>query len=96
MKALDDMSMEELRALNEEVVARMRALHANKSRDLLSNFRIGQIVQFRANKGPWSPLLTARIDALNQKTASVTVIDTGKKWRVHPSFLQAVKEAQPA
>jgi hypothetical protein len=96
MKSINDMNEEELRALNKEVVARIRYLGTMDAMKAIGNFHVGQLVTFKNSKSPWAVPILCKITGLNQKTVSATEAGTGKPWRIHASFLTAAPEGATA
>ena len=88
---IDGLSEEELIALNQKVVARLRFLREMRSHVQMLDFRIGERVKFRPEG---RPEVFGFITRYNKK--SVTIIaDNGGHWRVHPSLLLKAVPAEP-
>jgi 23S rRNA-/tRNA-specific pseudouridylate synthase len=92
MSALNGMSTEALRQLNQMVVGVLRQRYAQQSWEKARNFSVGQMVQF---KDKYGRPVTMRVERINTKTVSgvATNPETGRKtnWRVAPSYLSAVE-----
>lgn len=86
---LDQLSEEELRFLNQEVVKRLRWTNKIKQGAEMQNFRIGERVCFtHGAKG----LISGTVIRLNQKTASIAT-DDDHRWNVAPTLLRKVFQA---
>lgn len=87
---LDQLSEEELRFLNQEVVKRLRWTNKVKQSQKMQNFRIGERVCFMyETKGQ---LISGTIIRLNQKTVSIAT-DDGHRWNVAPTLLKKITQA---
>lgn len=93
---ISTLSESELMALNQAVIARIKALRTVTSIAAASKFYLGQLVTFKSGKSPFSPLVTAKIVTINAKSITVTDIATNKGWRVAPVFLTPVEQQKAA
>ena len=86
---IDDMSEAELLELNHRIVARLQLLQQVRTHQTMLGFSLGTRVWFQ-------PEGQARrygvVTRFNKKTVAV-VTDTGEHWKVTPSVLHKVTEA---
>ena len=80
----ENLSLEELYALNKIVVHRIKLFQKASKFVALSKFAVGEKVSFFSNRGD---LISGHIIRLNQKTASIETEDRGH-WNVAPELLQ--------
>jgi hypothetical protein len=83
---LDEFTEEELVHLNRLVVERLRLIQQVKAHRAMTQFRVGQRVQFTAPSGK---LVIGTLTKYNRKSVGV-VTDQGESWTVAPGFLQPV------
>jgi hypothetical protein len=83
---LDEFTEEELLHLNRLIVERIRLMHQVKAHRAMTQFRVGQRVQFISRAGR---TLTGVLTKYNRKSVSV-VTEDGESWTVAPSLLRAV------
>lgn len=81
---IDQLNEEELIALNNRVVARLRMLRDMRAHLDMMSFRIGDRVSFQPSG---SPQLNGLITRYNRKTVTV-VTDQGAHWNVSPALLR--------
>ncbi len=82
---INQLSIEELRALNILIVTRLRELQRHEAHQGLHNFNVLDQVTFEHH----GELKRGLITRLNQRTATV-VLPTGQRWTVEPKFLRKV------
>lgn len=88
MRSIEQMSREELRALNRIICDRLDFLSRQEAQNSMDNFNFGDLVSFD-NKGIE---LFGRIKRFNKK--SVSLVDQyGHNWTVWPSHLRRVEES---
>jgi hypothetical protein len=83
---MDQFTEEELLHLNRLVVERIRLIHQVKAHRAMTQFRVGQRVQFTARDGR---VITGILAKYNRKSVTV-VTEDGGSWTVSPSLLLAV------
>lgn len=83
--ALVTMTDEELRTINEEVVALMRHRQTVKSFEIAKTFTIGQKVQFTNSRN--GQVVFGVIEKINVKTIKVKT--DGGRWSVSPGLIRA-------
>ena len=83
---LDEFTEEELLHLNRLIVERIRLMHQVKAHRAMTQFRVGQRVQFISRAGS---TVTGVLTKYNRKSVSV-VTEEGESWTVAPSLLRAV------
>ena len=89
---LDQMTVEELEALNHRIVERLKFLDtAQAHRDMMA-FNIGARVSFDS---PRDGRLLGTLIKFNRKTVTV-VTDNGRRWNISPHLLSPVKNAEPS
>lgn len=88
---IDGLSYEELVHLNRRIVERLKMLQAMQAHVDMMAFNLGARVSFDSQDGRQLGTLVK----YNRKT--VTVLgDDGRQWRVSPSLLSPVKDADQA
>lgn len=85
---IDDLSEDELVALNERIVERLRVLHRRRTSAALRSFKIGSRVMF---EGPDGTLITGIITRHNRKTVTVHT-ENDSRWNVSPEFIVVTDE----
>ena len=88
---IDSLSEDELIALNNLVVARLRMLRDMRAHMDMMSFRIGDRVAFQPSG---TALLHGVITRYNRKTVTV-VTDQGAHWNVSPGLLRKAAGATP-
>jgi hypothetical protein len=83
---LDDFTEQELHHLNRLIVERLRLMHQVKAHKAMTQFRVGQRVQFTANTGR---VVIGVLTKYNRKSVSI-VAETGESWTVAPTLLRPV------
>jgi hypothetical protein len=83
---LDEFTEEELRHLNRLIVERLRLMHQVKAHKAMTQFRVGQRVQFTASTGR---VVTGVLTKYNRKSVSI-VTEQGESWTVAPTLLRPV------
>jgi hypothetical protein len=86
LKRLDEFTEEELVHLNRLIVERLRLMQQVKAHQTMTQFRVGQRVQFTASNGR---VVSGTLTRYNRKSVSV-VSDQGESWTVAPSLLRSV------
>jgi len=83
---IDDLTIDELVALNERVVERIKYLERLQVAEAMQRFNIGARVRFYpGHHGPQ----TGRLTKFNQK--SVTILgDDQRQWRVSPDIVESL------
>lgn len=89
-EALNKMTTEQLRELNEGICTVLRQRQTDRTRSQMACLRVGGKAHFYSEKKGRN--VTVRIDRFNTKSVSATELDahgaeTASKWRVHPSLL---------
>ena len=84
---IDHLSLDELIELNDRVVDRINHLENIQARLDMMAFNLGARVSFDSKHGHQIGTLVK----FNRKTV-VVVTDEGRKWKVSPHFLSAVKD----
>lgn len=87
---LDELSYDELVALNHEIVERLKFLDSVQAFQEMASLGLGAKVSFESNRGRQ----VGTIVKLNTKTAGV-LTEAGRKWNVSPHLLSLVKEVEP-
>ncbi len=86
---LDELSYEELLALNHEVVERLKVLDSVHAFQEMISLGLGAKVNFESNRGRQ----VGTIIKLNKKTVGV-LTESGQKWNVSPHLLSRIKEVK--
>jgi len=89
---LSGLSIEELIALNHEIMARIESLHQAQSYKSMAKLRVGDRVAFTPSTGQ---TIQGRILRLNKKTVSICT-DDNQHWKVSPTLLTKVPAKQAA
>lgn len=85
---LNDLSYDELLALNDWIIERLKFLDRVDAHDAMMQFHPGARVRFDSPKrGPQ----TGTITKFNQKTVTV-LTDDGRRWNVAPQVLSEIKQ----
>ena len=77
------MTEEELRALNQRIIARLKLLQQRNSINSMVKFQVGQRVSF----DPDGRMRTGMLVKFNPKTV-VVLTDEAQRWKVLPQFLR--------
>ena len=85
---IDGLSMEELIQLDHRVVERIKMLRSMQAHVGMMAFNLGARVSFDSQEGHQLGTLVK----YNRRTVTV-LTDDGRQWRVSPSLLAAVKDA---
>lgn len=86
---IDKLTEEELVALNNRIVQRLRFLHQARSHKRMLDFKIGDRVSFQPEgRG----MLVGILTRYNKKTVTV-ITEGGERWNVTPHFLHRVVDA---
>jgi len=83
---LDEFTEEELRHLNRLIVERLRLMQQVKAHKAMTQFRVGQRVQFITHSGR---VVLGVLTKYNRKSVSV-VTEQGESWTVAPALLREV------
>jgi hypothetical protein len=83
---LDEFTEEELHHLNRLIVERIRLMHQVKAHRVMTQFRVGQRVQFTT---PTGQLVIGVLTKYNRKSVGV-ISDQGVRWTVGPGLLRPV------
>ena len=81
---IDRLTEAELADLNHRIVERLRFLQQARAHVQMLEFRIGDRVSFQTHG---RETVVGTITRYNKRTVSVVSTD-GRRWTVHPSFLQ--------
>lgn len=88
---IDQMSRDELVALNHRIVERLKFLDSLQAHKDMMAFNIGARVSFDS---PQDGRQLGTLVKFNRKTVTV-VTDNGHKWNISPHLLSPVKDAKP-
>jgi hypothetical protein len=83
---LDEFTEEELHHLNRLIVERLRLMQQVKAHKAMTQFRVGQRVQFGTSTGQQ---IVGTLTKYNRKSVTV-VTENGQSWTVAPTFLRSV------
>ena len=86
---LDELSYDELIALNHEIVERLKLLDSAHALKEMSSLGLGTKLSFESNNGRQ----IGTIVKFNTKTVGV-LTQSGRKWNVSPHLLSLVKEVK--
>jgi hypothetical protein len=84
LQHLDEFTEVELIHLNRLIVERLRLMRQVKAHRAMTQFRVGQRVQFNSNAGQ---LVTGVLTKYNRKSVTV-VTEQGGSWTVAPTLLE--------
>ena len=87
---IDQLTEEELVALNHRIVERLKFLDTMQAHREMMAFNIGSRVSFDSRQGRQIGTLVK----FNRKTVTV-VTDDDRRWRISPHLLSKVKDAKP-
>jgi hypothetical protein len=85
---IDNLTEEELLALNRRVVARLKLLEQHHTLNSMVKFEVGQRVSF----DPDGRMRTGVLVKFNPKTV-VVMTDDGQRWKVSPQFLRQLVDS---
>jgi hypothetical protein len=85
---LDELTYEELVALNHRIVERLKMLDTLDTHQSMMQFHPGARVTFAGNAGE---RLTGTLMKFNRKTVTV-VTDDGRRWNISPQLLSPIKD----
>ena len=88
---IDRMTHDELVALNQRIVERLKFLDSMQAHKDMMTFNIGARVSFDSGQ---NGRLLGTLLKFNRKTVTV-VTDNGQKWNISPHLLSPVKDAEP-
>ena len=88
---IDDLTVEELEALNHRIVERLKFLDTMKAHQNMMAFNIGQQVTFESSRHGRQ---IGTLIKFNRKTV-VVLTDDNRQWRVPPHMLSPVKNVKP-
>ena len=84
LQHLDEFTEDELIHLDRLIVERLRLMHQVKAHRAMTQFRVGQRVQFGSSSGR---VVTGILAKYNRKSVTV-VTEQGESWTVAPTLLQ--------
>jgi hypothetical protein len=84
---IDNLTQDELLALNQRVLARLRLLEQHDILNSMVKFEVGQRVSFN----PDGRIRTGTLIKFNPKTV-VVLTEEGQRWKVSPQLLRHVVE----
>ena len=87
---INSMNETELRELNQLIGKRIKELMEQRVRKLCYQLEVGEVVSFHSRKQQRD--VVAKIDKINRKTAVVTEVETGLRWKVSISLLQRIED----
>jgi len=87
---IDPLTIDELIALNQRVVARIKFIEKAQAHVDMMAFNLGAKVSFEAADGR----RFGRLTKYNRKTVTV-ITDEGQQWRIPPHLLSPVKDITP-
>ena len=80
---IDNMSEDELLALNRRVIARLKLIQQHNTLNSMIKFEVGQRVSF----DPDGRMRTGILTKFNRKTV-VVLTDDGQSWKVSPQLIR--------
>jgi len=80
---LEKMSIEELHAINKQLVALIRDKEREREREARGQFEIGDRIWFRRTKS--GEIIHGTVEGINQNTLKVQKIGSHVRWAVSPS-----------
>jgi preprotein translocase subunit YajC len=84
---IDDMSLDQLLALNQIICRRIEELQARQELDVLSRLNRGQAVSFETREGR----IFGRVIKINRKTVVVQSEDN-RQWKVSVGLIQPLRD----
>ncbi len=88
---IDNLSQDELLALNRRVIARLKLIQQHNTLNSMVKFEVGQRVSF----DPDGRMRTGILIKFNPKTVAV-MTDDGQRWKVSPQLLRHLIENNPS
>jgi len=88
---IDTLTVEELVALNQRIVERLKYLESLQTYKDMMVFNIGSRVSFESTRGERQ---LGTLVKFNRKTVTV-MTDSGQRWNISPHLLSPVKDANP-
>ena len=88
---IDNMSEDELLALNRRVIARLKLIQQHNTLNSMIKFEVGQRVSF----DPDGRMRTGVLIKFNPKTV-VVLTDDGQRWKVSPQLIRHLLENNPS
>jgi hypothetical protein len=89
---INDLSLDQLYALNEQVCQRIDYLLAQKDVNALQQFRLGMTVTFENKQGSRE---VGTLIKINRKSVIVVSEDGTKKWKIAPGLVTPLQEINP-
>ena len=86
---IDNMTQDELLALNRRIIARLKLLEQHNTLNSMIKFEVGHRVSF----DPDGRMRTGVLIKFNPKTV-VVLTDDGQRWKVSPQILRHVIESE--
>ena len=87
---IDELSEEELIALNHRIVERLKFMEAMHAHGEMMQFNLGEQVTF---KPPGRERQIGTLVKYNKKTVTI-ITESGQKWNVSPHLISKAKEAK--
>ncbi|MCE9684333.1 transposase [Halomonas alkalisoli] len=84
---IDDMSLDQLLALNDIICRRIDELQARQEMNVLSRLNLGQAVSFETREGQ----IFGRVIKINRKTVVVQSEDN-RQWKVSVGMIQPLRD----
>ena len=84
---IDDMSLDQLLALNDIICHRIDELQARQEMNVLSRLNLGQAVSFETREGQ----IFGRVIKINRKTVVVQSEDN-RQWKVSVGMIQPLRD----
>ena len=88
---IDNLTEDELLALNRRVIARLKLIQQHSTLNSMIKFEVGQRVSF----DPDGRVRTGILIKFNPKTV-VVLTDDGQRWKVSPQLLRHLIENNPS
>ena len=88
---IDNLTEDELLALNRRVIARLKLIQQHSTLNSMIKFEVGQRVSF----DPDGRMRTGVLIKFNPKTV-VVLTDDGQRWKVYPQLLRHLIENNPS
>lgn len=86
---LEKLSLDELIALNKQVIRRINYMQSLKTRSQLDRFEVGDRVGFQKD----GRMVEGMVTRVNRRSLSVCTLDNDH-WNIHPGFLTKLSDAQ--
>jgi hypothetical protein len=87
---IEDMSIDQLLALNQTICRRIDELRDQESLQVLSQLRVGLKVTFEGREGPVIGIVTK----INRKSVIVLAEDGSKQYKVSPTLLRPLHDVK--